>query len=459
MLITDCQGAFVMTWRFLIFLSWMVAGWLAGGLLELSLHCDYGPVLGCVTGALLWFLLDTSRAVRLLRWLRSGETDSVGLSGGVWGDIAGRVRRLLRQRDRSITDAENRLHDFLLALQASPNGVVLLNPQARIEWCNQTAASHFGLNPQRDVQQVIGNLVRDPAFADYLSARKFGSELQIPGRNSTPTCPVNLSVQIHPYGGGRLLLLSRDVTALEQALAMRRDFVANVSHEIRTPLSVLAGFVETMQTLDLSEAERERYLHLMAQQAVRMQTLVSDLLTLSRLEGSPVPGVEVWTRLTSLMQQLEQDAQALTQVIRPLHGQAHHLVFECQIDVQVAGVAHELHSAMSNLVSNAVRYTPAGGNIGVRVSGLPDGRAEFVVTDTGPGIAPEHLPRLTERFYRVDRSRSRETGGTGLGLAIVKHVVQRHGAELIIDSQVGQGTTFHIVFPAVRVRPGDVVSG
>ena len=385
--------------------------------------------------------------------------DCAGLKGGVWGDIASRVRRLLRQRDRSIADAENRLHDFLLALQASPNGVVLLNPQARIEWCNQTAASHFGLNPQRDVQQVIGNLVRDPAFADYLSARKFGSELQIPGRNSTPTCPVNLSVQIHPYGGGRLLLLSRDVTALEQALAMRRDFVANVSHEIRTPLSVLAGFVETMQTLDLSEAERERYLHLMAQQAVRMQTLVSDLLTLSRLEGSPVPGVEVWTRLTSLMQQLEQDAQALTQVIRPLHGQAHHLVFECQIDVQVAGVAHELHSAMSNLVSNAVRYTPAGGNIGVRVSGLPDGRAEFVVTDTGPGIAPEHLPRLTERFYRVDRSRSRETGGTGLGLAIVKHVVQRHGAELIIDSQVGQGTTFHIVFPAVRVRPGDVESG
>ena len=249
-----------------------------------------------------------------------------------------------------------------------------------------------------------------------------------------------------------MLLLSRDVTAVEQAEAMRRDFVANVSHEIRTPLTVLAGFVETLQTLDLDADERESYLTLMAQQAQRMQSLVNDLLMLSKLEGSPTPGVDAWSSVPTLMQQLAQDARALTQVINTDGASLHQLTFDCQFHGEIAGVVTELHSAMGNLVSNAIRYTPPGGHIGVRFVRLPDGQAVFEVVDTGPGIAPEHIPRLTERFYRIDRSRSRETGGTGLGLAIVKHVAQRHGAHLVIESEPGQGSKFRITFPAVRLR-------
>jgi two-component system, OmpR family, phosphate regulon sensor histidine kinase PhoR len=248
------------------------------------------------------------------------------------------------------------------------------------------------------------------------------------------------------------LLLSRDVTALEQAEAMRRDFVANVSHEIRTPLTVLSGFIETLQTLPLKEAERTRYLDLMSQQASRMQTLVSDLLTLSRLEGSPLPTRDDWISIQSLLQQLEQEGAALSSMMGDLAFQPQALTFESVCEGDIAGSSSELLSAMSNLVSNAIRYTPSGGSIAVSFRPLEDGRAEFSVSDSGPGIAPEHLARLTERFYRVDRSRSRDTGGTGLGLAIVKHVAQRHSAELKIDSVLGKGSVFSIVFSASRVR-------
>jgi two-component system phosphate regulon sensor histidine kinase PhoR len=344
------------------------------------------------------------------------------------------------------------LQDFLSALQASPNGVMLLDSDARIEWCNQTSAAHFGLDVRRDMAQVIGNLVRDPGFARYLSSRDYQHDMTMPGREGTASRPVVLSVQLHPYGEGRMLLLSRDITMLEQAEAMRRDFVANVSHEIRTPLTVLAGFVETLQTLNLEEQERQQYLALMAEQADRMQTLVSDLLTLSKLEGSPPPGLEVWTPLPKLLHQIKQDAYALSHLVTVAQGESHVFVVGEDFDGQIAGVASELLSAMSNLVSNAIRYTPAGGRIEVSMLPLPDGRLVFSVVDSGSGIAPEHLPRLTERFYRVDRSRSRETGGTGLGLAIVKHVVQRHGASLAMESTLGKGSTFRITFPADRIK-------
>jgi two-component system phosphate regulon sensor histidine kinase PhoR len=243
--------------------------------------------------------------------------------------------------------------------------------------------------------------------------------------------------------------LSRDITAVEQAEAMRRDFVANVSHEIRTPLTVLAGFVETLQTLSLNEQERQRYLGLMSQQAQRMQTLVSDLLTLSRLEGSPLPSVHDWVSVDLLMRQCEQDAQDLSRV---LSVQPHDLVFERVTGCEISGSSTELHSALFNLISNAIRYTPVGRRIEVEFSLQSEGNAVFQVRDQGPGIAIEHIPRLTERFYRVDRSRSRDTGGTGLGLAIVKHVSQRHGAELTIESVPGKGSVFSIGFPAHRVR-------
>ena len=276
------------------------------------------------------------------------------------------------------------------------------------------------------------------------------------GRDSSPSRPVMLSVHIYPYGVGRHLLLARDITALEQAEAMRRDFVANVSHEIRTPLTVLVGFVETLQTLDLSPEEHKHYLALMAQQAGRMQNLVQDLLTLSRLEGSPPPTYNDWFPVGQMLRQCAVEAHALSKLLTKGADVGHALSFPepeaPAMDWEIAGVQAELISAFSNLISNALRYTPAGGSVEVRWEGLLDGGARFSVKDSGPGIDPAHIGRLTERFYRVDRSRSRDTGGTGLGLAIVKHALQRHGAKLEIHSQLGAGATFSAVFPAHRLR-------
>jgi two-component system phosphate regulon sensor histidine kinase PhoR len=439
-----------MAWRFLGFLLCQ----LGGGLLGWWLGRESAALVGLVAGAFAWLAADSVRAAAVLRWLREGNQGAAPAMRGPWGEVADRVQRALRMRESQATDAQRRLQDFLAAIQQSPNGVVLLDAQGRIEWCNQTAADQFGFDLKRDLMQQVTNLIRDPSFTAYYHGSSHAREVVIPGSRSTPSLPVKLSLYLHPYGGGRRLLLSRDVTALEQAEVMRRDFVANVSHEIRTPLTVLAGFVETLQNLPLEANERIRYLDLMAQQARRMQTLVGDLLTLSRLEGSPLPGTGEWTPVALLLAQCEQDARALSVAL----GKSHELRFDRPAGHELAGAPGELASALLNLVSNAVRYTPAGGSIEVAWRMLPDGRGEFSVRDTGPGIAPEHIPRLTERFYRVDRSRSRETGGTGLGLAIVKHVAQRHGAELAIESRPGAGSTFAIRFPASRLRAGPSVS-
>ncbi|MDB5732527.1 MAG: phoR [Variovorax sp.] len=409
--------------------------------------------LGAWVGGLLWVLLDTWRAWRLLQVLRTGAAALPARGAGLWGELAERIRHQLSARDRQARQAETRLAEFLAAIQASPHGVVLLDEQGRIEWCNQTAAAQFGIDPERDLLQHLSNLVRNPAFVAYLASWNYSRDVVIDAPASALArrgAPVRLSVQVHPYAGNRRMLLMRDITALEQAEAMRRDFVANVSHEIRTPLTVLAGFVETLQNLPLSPEERARYLTLMGQQSQRMETLVNDLLTLSRLEGNAPPPAHQWTPVRALIAHCEEEARGLS---GRLGTRPHRLSLEIDVDSELGGAPVELQSAMSNLLCNAVRYTPGGGAIEVRWQLLSDGRAEYVVQDSGPGIAAEHLPRLTERFYRIDRSRSRETGGTGLGLAIVKHVAQRHGAELRIESRVGEGSRFSLVFPTARVRP------
>jgi two-component system phosphate regulon sensor histidine kinase PhoR len=315
------------------------------------------------------------------------------------------------------------------------------------------------LNPTADISQHIGNLVRDPVFAAYFAAGNFIGEVTISGKSNAASRASRLAVQIHPYGQGKKLLLSNDVTGREAVEFMRRDFVANVSHEIRTPLTVLNGFVETLQTLDLDEAERTKYLGLMEQQTQRMQSLVSDLLILSRLEGSPSPLSDIWISADALVTSCEQEAKALKADVINKSGDVkdsfkgiENLIFEVQSNLELAGSQTELLSAMCNLVNNAIRYTPVEGEICVSMRVSDRGSAVFSVTDTGSGIASEHLPRLTERFYRVDTSRSRESGGTGLGLAIVKHVVQRHGGELQISSKLGKGSTFSFSLPNYRVR-------
>lgn len=413
-----------------------------------------GAALGLLAGSLAAMALDTWRAHRYLAWLRQpADAAAAGVLPvvhGPWGEAAYRTSRALRASQHQAQENAQRLQDFLAAIQALPNGVVLLDPEGRIEWCNHIATQHFGIDPQRDLLQHVGNLVREPAFAAYYAARQFAQDVRMPGRTDAPGHPVRLSVQLYPYGSGHQLMLSLDITALAQADAMRRDFVANVSHEIRTPLTVLAGFVETLQNLPLPEAERAHYLGLMAAQAARMQTLVNDLLTLSRLEGSPLPRPDEVIDLPALWVQCEAEARALSSLLHPDKPQQ--LVFAPLPGWRLTGSATEMRSAVANLIQNAVRYTPAGGRIEAQWTRLPDGRARFAVTDTGCGIAPEHVPRLGERFYRVDRSRSRESGGTGLGLAIAKHVAQRHAGELQISSTLGQGSCFALVFAAHRVR-------
>jgi two-component system phosphate regulon sensor histidine kinase PhoR len=438
---------------------WQLLGAAFMLVLNAELNFELSSALVALAGALVggwcWVILNLTRGFRVLSWLRDGEVNAAPHVGGVWGEVSDRIRRLLRQHLQSIEESDKRLNDFLSAIQASPNGVLLLDAKGQIEWCNLTSAEHFGLDVKADVLQHVGNLVRDPLFASYFASSVYDNEITIAGKSNNALPASRIAIQIHPYGAGRKLMLSRDVTSLELSESMRRDFVANVSHEIRTPLTVLSGFVETLQTLALNPEEQKKYLLLMAQQAMRMQALVNDLLILSKLEGSPSPSSEVWVDASMLMQICEQEARSLSSLLCLSGGKSkvtHSMLFTVPSELQLAGSQSELLSAMSNLVNNAVRYTPFDGSIHVSWSLNEAGKAEFVVKDSGAGIASEHLSRLTERFYRVDTSRSRESGGTGLGLAIVKHVVQRHGGELRIESALSKGSTFSFNLPIHRVR-------
>jgi two-component system, OmpR family, phosphate regulon sensor histidine kinase PhoR len=400
-----------------------------------------GVVLGSVIGAALLGAVDGLRGRAMMRWLRGLQDGPAPRGAGFWGEIGYRVERSIRMLERDVANEQTRLLQFRSAIEASPNGVLLLDAGDCIEWCNGVAADHFGIDPHRDRRQRVTNLVRAPAFVGYLQTQAWDAAVTMPD----PRGKGLLSVVIRPYGEAHKLVLSQDITEREQSDAMRRNFVANVSHELRTPLTVLSGFIETMSSLVLTDAERHRVLSLMGQQAQRMQALVNDLLTLATLEGSPRPPVDRWVALGRLLAQAQVDATALS-------AGRHKLRIEGDAAVQIAGNEGELASAIGNLVNNAVRYTPEGGQITVSFQLRPGGGGELAVSDTGIGVEREHLPRLTERFYRVDSSRSRDSGGTGLGLSIVKHVVQRHGGELDIHSEPGKGSRFGLRFPAARIR-------
>jgi two-component system phosphate regulon sensor histidine kinase PhoR len=423
---------------FLALAAGAAVGWALGAMVQLP---HGGAAVGGAVAVVLAALLDTLRGHRLMRWLRGTQEGDAPRDTGFWGEIGYRVERSVRARERSASEERQRIEQFLSAIEASPNGVLLLDANERIVWCNSVAADHFGLDPVRDREQRVTNLVRAPAFVAYLEQDRFDEPVLFPAPNGRGT----LSVLVRRYGDGMRLVLTQDITERERADAMRRDFVANVSHEIRTPLTVLAGFVETMTEVPLTEVERKRVLALMRAQTDRMQALVADLLTLAQLEGSPRPPADRWLPLAPLLAQVQADAHALS-------GGKHELLWPHDGAVELAANAAELQSAVANLVNNAVRYTPAGGRIELQWRVRPDGAGEIDVIDSGIGIAREHLPRLTERFYRVDGSRSRDTGGTGLGLAIVKHVIQRHGGELDVQSEPGKGSRFRLVLPASRVR-------
>jgi two-component system phosphate regulon sensor histidine kinase PhoR len=432
----------------------LLAGLLAlalGGFVGGVADARAGALVGALLGGMLAFativVFDSLRGWRLMRWLRGAHEGTAPRDSGFWGELAYRIERSLRALEREAEVERTHLAQFVSAMQASPNGVLLLDANDQIEWCNARAADHFGLDPERDRRQRVTNLIRSPAFVEYLQAGNFDEPIAV----REPRGQGSLQVLMRRYGAGAKLVISQDMTERERSEAMRRDFVANVSHEIRTPLTVLSGFLETMRNLPLTEVEQKRVITLMTQQAERMANLVGDLLTLAQLEGSPRPAADKWVRVASLFGQVEAEARALS-------AGRHTIAFAGAGDAQVAGIESELQSAIGNLVSNAVRYTPDGGRIDVTWRRVDNGSGEIVVTDSGRGIAREHLSRLTERFYRVDGSRSRESGGTGLGLAIVKHVIQRHGGELDIASEVGKGSTFRLVLPAARVRGGNGVA-
>jgi two-component system phosphate regulon sensor histidine kinase PhoR len=320
--------------------------------------------------------------------------------------------------------------------------MVVLDTANRIKWANVRAQSLLGLDLGQDIGALLMNFVRQPEFVRYLEGDDYRDPIVI---DSQRDAGVTLAIQIVPFGVAEKLLIGRDVTQLESVARMRRDFIANVSHELKTPLTVISGFVETLQELELDERQRVRFLQLMQEQAASMQRLVEDLLTLSALESEQNVLTDERFAIVPLLLHISADAKGLSQ------GQ-HQVLLDIGDAAMVMGSRDELASAFGNLVSNAIRYTPAGGTITLTWRVTPDGAGVFSVTDTGIGIGPEHLPRLTERFYRVDRSRSRATGGTGLGLAIVKHVLLRHQAELEIASQTGKGSTFSVRLPARRVQ-------
>jgi two-component system phosphate regulon sensor histidine kinase PhoR len=361
---------------------------------------------------------------------------------GVPGLIQARQRRQRRawmRRQRRLIRLLKRYHRSAMSV---PDAMVVLRGDREIEWVNDAAGDMLGLKPS-DQGLRIDNLLRAPAFVDWLEQGAEQAPLEMPAPGDETRA---VSLRIEPYGSERQLLIGRDITALHRLQGVRQDFVANVSHELRTPLTVLAGYVETLLDTDEEvDPQMQRILSNMHQQADRMRRIVEDLLLLSRLETSQ-PDEELFEEID-----VERLLEPILADARLLSGEEGHRI-ESQVDasLRLRGVPRELQSAFSNLVFNAVKYTPAGGR--VRVSWARDdrGRPLFAVSDSGIGIEPRHIPRLTERFYRIDVGRSRSRGGTGLGLAIVKHVALRHGARLKIESTPGKGSCFRVVFPAER---------
>jgi two-component system phosphate regulon sensor histidine kinase PhoR len=387
----------------------------------------------------------TAQLAAFLRWLRRPSLDLLPAGSGVWEEALAALHRHLKGRNEGQARLAEALERFRAAGRALPDGVVILDREFHIEWANPTAERHFSIDARRDIGQPVTNFVRHPDFVAYLEK----GDLREPVTLRSPRSDAVLQLRLIEFGEEQKLLNSRDITAQERLETMRRDFVANVSHELKTPVTVLSGFVETLgdESIQVSGVQRKRYLGLMNEQARRMQRLIEDLLTLSALESSPAPDDQAPIEVGPFIDKLAEEARALS-------NNRHKVVVSVEGNCRLTGSAKELHSAFSNLVSNAVRYTPEGGV--VTLSWTLDGaRGVFGVQDTGIGVESRHIPRLTERFYRVDQGRSRDTGGTGLGLAIVKHVLTRHQASLEVQSELGKGSVFRAVFPAQRITPLD----
>ncbi len=410
---------------------WRLAGLLLLAVLVGLIFDSVTLLLLLVTaGYLAWHLRNIKK---MHDWLHSRNNFYPPDGGGVWTDIFDQMYRL-QKRNR---DRKKKLASYLTRFQSStaamPDATIVLDELGQIEWMNGAAQETFQLRPHKDTGQLITNLVRIPAFRAFFDSGIYDPPLVMPLPHDDSQF---ISIRIIPYGQNQRLLIGRDITRLKQLEQMRRDFIANISHELRTPLTVIHGYVETMADDHDSGLEPwQPSLKLMQQQTSRMRNIVEDLLTLSRLETGNQSPRSSEVSIPALLVTIREDALALS------GDQQHDIQLEVDDAIWLRGASNELHSAFSNLVFNAVRYTPAGGKITIRWYGDDKG-AHLEVRDTGIGIPPQHIPRLTERFYRVDIGRSRDVGGTGLGLAIVKHVTQRHKGRLRISSRLNEGSTF-----------------
>ncbi|TFW21572.1 phosphate regulon sensor histidine kinase PhoR [Massilia arenosa] len=365
-------------------------------------------------------------------WLDEPTSTRLPDGWGAWTGVFARLYRLRREDERNQAELTEWLTRFRQAMKLLPDGVAIMDDVLFLEWCNPAAEQHLGLKLDKDRGMRVTNLVRHPDFIDYVVLGRYEQPLTLSFRGR------KLIAQIIPFESRRQILVTHDATETERIEEMRRDFIANASHELRTPLTVIVGFLEIAASEPSLDAEtRAAHVKLMVEQGHRMQRLIEDMLTLSRLESVDYPLRAEQVNIRAVIDDVVSEARALS-------GGKHEITSEVDAP-DMMGNAEELRSAFANLASNAVRYTPAGGKVHISWRAVPEG-LQYEVKDTGIGIEAKHIARLTERFYRVDKSRSRETQGTGLGLAIVKHVLLRHNGTLSIHSEPGQGSSFIATF-------------
>jgi two-component system phosphate regulon sensor histidine kinase PhoR len=399
----------------------------------------YGLLVGLV--AYLWWTLVQAR--RLYQWLGNpSASDEAPQSIGLWGDIFDSLHKLNQNHLMTQDRLRARINRVQESTNAMRDGVIMTDARGAMEWWNGSAEYLLGFRRSTDQGQYIHNLIRNPAFKAYFDTRDYREPLEI---NSPAKPHIHLQIQISLFGDDDRLIVAKDVTRLYQLEQMRRDFVGNVSHEMRTPLTVISGYLETLvDHADELPPKWRRAINTMAAQASRMEALITDLILLSRIETGEHTVDDTLTDVDALLNQICHDARALS------GDKGHQITVQISDHRLLQGDESQLRSAFSNLVFNAVKYTPAGGAITVAWSTNREG-AHLSVKDTGIGIDPIHIPRLTERFYRADPSRHKDTGGTGLGLAIVKHVLINHDGNLEIRSKVGEGSEFTCHFPRERL--------
>ncbi|QGS50525.1 phosphate regulon sensor histidine kinase PhoR [Shewanella putrefaciens] len=407
-------------------------------------------LIGLLVGKPLWILVvgllgllcwHYQQLTRLNFWLWRDKKLTPPQGSGSWEGVFNGIYRLQGKNRRRVGQLAALLARFRQGAEALPDAAVVLDSEHNILWCNKLAQLILGFVWPQDNGQRIDNLIRHPDFSAYIKSAQYKEPLELPSPVSDKRL---LEIRIMAYGDRQLLLIARDITRIRQLEGMRKEFVANVSHELKTPLTVLQGYLEMMQSMAEPDSMNVKPLALMQQQTQRMQSMVEQLLVLSRIEDAADINLENTVNMSQLMEVLKEEAKAVAQ-------DRYELSFYCESGLDSHGNELQLRSACSNLISNAIRYTEPGGKITVQWRSVATGGL-FSVTDTGEGIAPQHIARLTERFYRVDSARSRQTGGSGLGLAIVKHALNHHHSELTITSEVGKGSTFSFVIPLHLIK-------